>query len=156
MTVMKFQKSAPRPIGDILTKFTIVCFILICGVGAAHAQEARTSTSAGVFTEEQAKKGAVAYNAKCAVCHGTDLLSTDREVPNLAGSLKFSWVGKTVGEMFQTVRDTMPPEEKHSLDDQVYLDIVTYILRFHKVPTGNQPLKPDIQVLKQIVIAPPD
>jgi hypothetical protein len=49
----------------------------------------------------------------------------------------------------------MPPEEKHSLDDQLYLDIVTYILRFNKIPAGGRPLTPDIQVLKQIVIAAP-
>jgi hypothetical protein len=49
----------------------------------------------------------------------------------------------------------MPPKEEHSLDDQVYLDIVTYILQFNKAPTGNQPLKADIQTLKQIKIAAP-
>ena len=130
------------------------CFILLWGIGMAHAQEGvARSTSTGVFTDAQAEKGATAYSEHCAVCHGSDLLSTDREVPNLTGS--FRWSGKTIGDMFEVVRDTMPPEEKHSLDDQVYLDIVTYILRFNKVPPGSQPLTPDIQVLKQIVIAPP-
>ena len=53
------------------------------------------------------------------------------------------------------MRDTMPPREVHSLDDQVYLDIVTYILSFNKVPAGNQRLVPDVEKLKQIVIAAP-
>jgi cytochrome c len=131
--------------------------ILLCGMGVAHAQEPTSgSTSTGVFTDEQAKKGAAAYSANCAICHGSELRSTDREVPNLTDkSFQFAWLGKTIAEKFEFVRDTMPPKEEHSLDDQVYLDIVTYILRFNKIPSGNQPLKPDLQILKQITIAAP-
>jgi mono/diheme cytochrome c family protein len=126
-------------------------------MGVAHAQEATSvSTSTGVFTDEQAKKGAAAYSANCATCHGSELRSTDREIPNLTDkSFQFSWLGKTIAEKFELVRDTMPPKEEHSLDDQVYLDIVTYILQFNKIPSGNQPLKPDLQILKQITIAAP-
>ena len=49
----------------------------------------------------------------------------------------------------------MPPKEEHSLSDQVYLDIVTYILKFNKVPAGDQELKPDLEILKQITVAAP-
>jgi len=135
----------------------VACFVLICGIATAHAQEAALkSTSAGVFTAEQAKNGAVAYNANCAICHGTELRSTDREIPHLTDkSFQFNWVGKTIAEQFETVRDTMPPREVHSLEDQVYLDIVAYILSFNKVPAGSQRLEPDLEKLKQIVIAAP-
>ncbi len=109
-----------------------------------------------MFTAEQAKRGATAYNSNCATCHGSELRSADREVPNLTDrSFKFSWVGKTIAEKFQIARDTMPPEDKHSLDDQVYLDIVSYILQFNKIPSGKEPLKVDMQILQQIVIAAP-
>jgi hypothetical protein len=49
----------------------------------------------------------------------------------------------------------MPPQRAGSLDDQTYLDIVAYILRFNNVPAGNQALQPDLDKLKQIVIAVP-
>lgn len=129
--------------------------VLFCGICPAPAQEgASRSTSAGVFTVDQAKNGAAAYSANCASCHGAELRSTDREIPHLTDkSFQFSWVGKTVGEKFELVRDTMPPKEERSLDDQVYLDIVTYILQFNKAPTGSQPLKPDLQALKRITIS---
>lgn len=128
--------------------------LLLCGINASHAQSA--STAAGVFNEEQAKRGAVAYNANCASCHGAELRSTDREVPPLTDkAFKFAWIGKTIAEKFETARDTMPPREEHSLPDQVYLDIVTYILRFNKVPTGDKQLELDVEALKQIVIAEP-
>ena len=135
----------------------VAFIILFCGMCSAAAQDAASkSTSAGVFTEEQARRGGVAYNANCANCHGPELRSIDREIPNLSDkSFKFSWVGKTIAEKFELVRTTMPPKEERSLDDQVYLDIVAYILRFNKIPSGNQSLKPDLRILTQIVISAP-
>jgi S-disulfanyl-L-cysteine oxidoreductase SoxD len=130
------------------------CVILLIGTVLAQAQETR-STSQGVFTEEQAKRGAVAYNAHCASCHGADLRSTDREVSNLTDDSYKRWIGKTIAELFEVARDSMPPREERSLPDQMYLDIVTFILRFNKAPIGSQELKPDPQILKQIKISEP-
>jgi len=136
----------------------VVGFLLLSTLGGAiHAQDsASKSTAAGVFTPEQAKRGAAAYNANCASCHGDDLRSTDREVTFLTETaFKNGWIGKTIAQKFEVTRDTMPPRAERSLDDQVYLDIVTYILQFNKVPSGQQELKPDAEILKQIVIADP-
>jgi mono/diheme cytochrome c family protein len=131
------------------------CLLVLCGTSLLHPQEAK-STSTGVFTEEQAKKGEAAYQRICASCHGTDLHSTEPEAPDLTdGAFKFGWQGKTIAERFDIVRKTMPPQRTGSLDDQTYLDIVTYILRFNNVPSGNQALQPDLDKLKQIVIAVP-
>jgi len=132
-----------------------VASLVLFVVGSSHAQPAAKSTATGVFTKEQAKRGEAAYNGNCASCHGTDLVSTDREVSNLTGNAFKRWNGKTVSELFEVTRDTMPPREERSLDNQMYLDMVAYILQFNKVPSGNQELKPDIETLKQIVIAPP-
>ena len=130
--------------------------ILFCAIGPLGAQESQKSTASGVFTEEQAKRGAAAYDSNCVTCHGSQLRSADREVPSLSDkAFKFGWIGKTLAEKFEIVRDTMPPNDLHSLSDQVYLDILTYILQFNKIPSGNQPLKPDVELLKQIVIAAP-
>ena len=49
----------------------------------------------------------------------------------------------------------MPLGQPRSLDDQTYLDIVTYILQFNGIPSANQKLAPDIRALEQIVIAAP-
>ena len=131
--------------------------MLLCTTALAQGQEpAAKSTEKGVFSNEQAKRGETAYNANCVTCHGEELRSTDREVPHLSDkSFKFSWIGKTIGEKFEFVRETMPPKAERSLSDQVYLDIVTYILKFNKVPAGDQELKPDLEILKQITIAAP-
>ena len=134
-----------------------VCLAVLWSAGLGHAQSSPpTSTAAGVFTEEQAKRGAAAYDANCATCHGPELRSADREVPRLSDkAFTFSWVGKTIAEKFELIRSTMPPKQEKSLDDQVYLDILTYILSFNKIPSGKQPLKPDLKILEKIEIAAP-
>jgi quinoprotein glucose dehydrogenase len=132
----------------------IICVLLLGGMNAVNAQPMAQSTSAGVFTEEQAKRGEAAYNKHCAGCHGGDLRSTDREVSNLTGESFKRWIGKSIAEKFEDAR-SMPPREERSLPDQVYLDVITFILRFNKVPAGSQELKLDAEILKQIKISDP-
>ena len=79
----------------------------------------------------------------------------DREVSNLTGNTFQRWIGKTVADLFEVTRDTMPPKDERSLDNQIYLDIVAYILRFNKIPAGSEELKPEVQRLRQITIAKP-
>src|SRR5437868_6557004 len=76
----------------------------------AQALAQSRSTAEGVFTDEQAKNGESAYQARCASCHGADLHSTDSEAPDLTdASFKTGWGGKTLAERFETIRGTMPP-----------------------------------------------
>ena len=139
----------------MLIRAAIASLLLLCGTSLLLAQETK-STSTGVFTEEQAKKGETAYQRVCASCHGGDLHSTEPEAPDLTeGAFKFGWQGKTIADRFEIIRNTMPPGRGASLDDQTYLDIVTYILRFNNIPAGNQALQPNVNLLKQIVISIP-
>ena len=132
----------------------VATLLLSCGLSVAHAQT--RSTSSGVFTAEQAKDGESTFQARCASCHGSDLQSTDSEAPDLTGpNFKFGWKGKTIAERFETIRSTMPPGTSRSLDDQAYLDIVTFILQFNGIPAGNQKLKPDMSILERIVVEVP-
>ncbi len=131
------------------TRNALGSIVFFCGIGIAHAQS-------GLFTVEQARRGEAAYDKNCAACHGAELRPADREVTPLDGNaFKSSWVGKSVAEKFEVTRDTMPPEEKNSLGDQVYLDIIAYILQFNKIPAGSQELKPDIAALRQTMIPTP-
>ena len=147
-------KAITMIIGIVVRIHSAITFVLLV-LTLANAQPAARSTSEGVFTEEQAQRGAMAYNKNCAGCHGSALRSTDREVPNLTGDSFKRWVGGTIGEKFEMVRDTMPPRDERSLPDEVYLDILMFILRANKVPAGSHELKPDPETLKQITIAEP-
>jgi mono/diheme cytochrome c family protein len=120
-------------------------------------QQTSGSLSAnGAFTAEQAKNGERQYQSKCASCHGADLHSTEPEAPDLTeGAYKFGWQGMTVADRFETIRNTMPPGQAKSLDDQAYLDIVAYILQFNGMSPGTRRLTADMQVLQRMVITEP-
>ena len=79
------------------------------------------------------------------------------EVPieRLTGDSFKRWIGRTLGEKFEIMRDTMPPRDERSLPDEVYLDILMFILRANKVPVGPHELKRDPETLRQITIAEP-
>jgi mono/diheme cytochrome c family protein len=139
------------------TAVVVGSLLFVLGWSVAHAQQGGArSTASGVFTVEQAKAGERAFQARCAMCHGADLHSTDPEAPDLTeGAFKFGWQGKTIANRFEQIRSTMPYGNARSLDDQTYLDIVAYILQVNGIPSGTQKLAPDIPALEKIVIEVP-
>ena len=128
--------------------------LLLLGALVAAAQDASgPSILSGVFTAAQAKRGNDAYQASCSGCHGSDLRATDAEAVDLTGpAFRAKWTGKTLEERFETIRDTMPAGNAHSLDDKTYMDILAFILQFNDFPPGNQELVPE--TAKVIVFVP--
>jgi hypothetical protein len=80
----------------------------------------------------------------------------DAEAPDLTESIfQFGWKGKTVAEVLEQIRSAMPLDSPGSLNDQTYLDILTFIFQFNGAPSGNQKLEPNLPALREIVIEPP-
>ena len=126
--------------------------ILVFGVLVAvlKAQESPHSLWDGVYTQEQAKRGEAAYGERCARCHGTDLMSGD-SVPPLAGADFLStWNTKTVGDLFDRIRTSMPADQPGTLNRQQCADIVAYLLSANKFPAGKTELATQSDSLKQI------
>jgi mono/diheme cytochrome c family protein len=119
--------------------------LLLLGALVADAQDDQgPSIWSGVFTAAQAKRGSDAYQASCAGCHGSDLHATDAEAVDLTGpAFRARWTGKTLGERFERIRDTMPLGNPNTLGDKTYLDILAFILQFNDIPPGNQELAPE-------------
>ena len=128
--------------------------LLLLGALVADAQDASgPSIWSGVFTAAQAKRGDDAYQASCSGCHGSNLRATDPEAVDLTGpAFRAKWNGKTLGERFETIRDTMPLGNGNSLGDKTYMDILAFILQFNDFPPGNQELAPE--TAKVIVFVP--
>jgi S-disulfanyl-L-cysteine oxidoreductase SoxD len=126
--------------------------LMLLAALAAEAQDAGPSIWSGVFTAAQAKRGNDAYQASCSGCHGSDLHATDPEAVDLIGpAIRAKWNGKRLQERFETIRDTMPPGNAHTLGDKAYMDILAFILQSNQFPAGNQELVPD--TAKTIVFA---
>lgn len=137
------------------TAVILLC-VLLSGTYVANAQKVSPSSiGRGIFTEEQAQRGKIAYESNCAICHGKDLISRNPDASSLTGqAFRFGWYRKTIAEQFERIRTTMPSGAAGKLSDNEYLDIVVYILRFNGYPVGEQELKLDAGILKEIVIEP--
>lgn len=108
----------------------------------------------GVYTEEQAKRGASLYSGECSSCHG-DKLKGNESTPALTGDdFDADWNGLTLGDLFKKIRRTMPQNEPGRLSQQQAADVLTYILSFNKFPSGKAELPPESEALKLIRFEP--
>ena len=118
----------------------------------APATEIGATVWDGVYTAEQAQLGAAAYRENCASCHAEDLGGGSNS-PSLIGvSFQFLWGDKTLHELFEAIRTTMPTDQPESLPRQTYLDIVTYIMQMNEFPAGEEALEADATALSNVLI----
>jgi cytochrome c5 len=108
----------------------------------ARAQEAAKTVGDGVYTDAQATRGAAAYDATCTQCHRADLGGAAG--PALRDQ-RFARVfaGKDLKALFTKVATTMPRNAPASLTENMYLDIVAYMLRENGFPAGSRELAAD-------------
>jgi mono/diheme cytochrome c family protein len=138
----------------MLTLTSVGCMAFASGLLVAQNASGGTVWD-GVFTEAQASRGEAAYGRSCAVCHKEDLLGSGT-APALAGDAFFQrWNESTVDDVVQTMKGSMPQEAPGSLDLQVYVDIVTYLLKASGCPTGSSDLVADRDRLTLLRITSP-
>jgi len=106
----------------------------------------------GVFTAEQAERGAEAYKTSCSECHGGDLMG-DGFAPALTGAdFQGNWNDLSVGDLFERIRISMPPSGPSSVTPAQKADIVAHLMNMNKYPAGQAELEPKTEVLKTIKI----
>lgn len=130
---------------------------LAAGVAAVPlAQEpASVSVRDGVYTAEQADRGAALYDERCAVCHGA-IRAIIPEMAALLGDHTFrnAWRGRSLGELFGYVRETMPQDAPGTLTAAQTAEIVAHVLRGNRLPAGETPLPEDEEMLNGIPFEP--
>ena len=138
----------------VLTLTSIACLVFASRLLVAQGAASGGTVWDGVFTEAQASRGEAAYGRSCAACHKEDLLGGGT-APALAGEAFFRrWNESTVDDVVQTMRSSMPQEAPNSLDAQVYVDIMTYLLKASGSPTGSEELTADRDRLKLVRVTP--
>ena len=106
----------------------------------------------GVFSKEQAERGAAQFKSACSECHGNDLAG-DGFAPALSGSeFMGNWNDLTVGDLYERIRISMPPSGPSAVTPAQKADIVAHILNFNKFPVGTSELEPKTETLKLIKI----
>jgi PQQ-dependent dehydrogenase (s-GDH family) len=103
------------------------------------------------FRAAQAAAGKTAYNSNCAVCHGGSM--TDGTFgPPLAGDyFKDTWSGRTVRAFYDRAK-AMPPASPGSLPEDVYVNILAYVLQVNGFQAGNAELNSGSMLDRAIVV----
>jgi cytochrome c len=104
----------------------------------------------GVYTSEQAKRGAPVYAESCGSCHGTSLEGGEMAPPLAGGQFNSNWNGLSMGDLFERLRISMPQNSPGSLSRQKYVDILAFMLSVGGFPEGKADLPPETENLKQI------
>ena len=118
---------------------TRIAIALVVVVSTAALVGAAGQESA-MYTAAQAEAGQSAYQQDCAGCHMADF-SGAFEAPELAGpNFRNAWGTQPIGELFEYIRATMPPEGAGSLTDRTYINIIAYVLQGNGFPAGDEPL----------------
>jgi len=116
----------------------------------------------GLFTAEQAVRGAKLYSVHCTNCHGSDL--TSGGAPPLAGNAFLSkWGDKSLLDLSMVIGMTMPLGAWGTLSEEQYIDITAYVLEQNGHAPGSVPLLcsstgcPDTRsgAVSQSKVAPP-
>jgi cytochrome c len=123
-------------------------------VATAQNPPARRSVWDGVYTDAQAARGERQYGRACEQCHGADLAGDPvMEIPALSlDSFMTSWSGKSVKDLFDTVKRSMPKDKPGSLGTGSYVDVVAYLLQTNKFPSGARELPREPEQLDGIAI----
>ena len=87
------------------------------------------------FTQSQADKGALLFQAKCSACHGSGLRGAAG--PALIGpSFTTSWYGKKISQFFDVISQSMPRNAPGSLKVSEYYQLTAFVLSKNGFPAG--------------------
>ena len=124
-----------------------------------RAPRADRSVWDSVFTEAQATRGDSLYKSGCANCHGAALQggvtpAGDDAHPLVGPPFMASWDGQTLYDMYDKIFSAMPVDKPKTLDKQLIVDVMAYILSQNHFPAGSKELETDPERLKEIKFVP--
>jgi quinoprotein glucose dehydrogenase len=133
----------------MMRRSIIVISLLSAGLGLMA--ETRTVWD-GVYTKEQAARGNQTYRRECQRCHAENLLGGEDATALLGDDFLAAWNGRTVAELYDLTRKTMPTDGPGSLSRQAYADVVAFLLSANKFPAGAKELPTDAAPMTEIKI----
>lgn len=128
----------------------------IISVSAAHrsrAIEPAHTVWDSVYTSAQATRGDSLYKALgCVKCHGPALAGGDDGSPLVGTEFQGNWDGKTLQDLFDQIRNSMPPDNPKSVPRDQVVDIVGYLLSKNQFPAGGRTLPDSSERLTDIKV----
>jgi cytochrome c5 len=128
-----------------------IAVISLFSIGLCLTAETR-SVWDGVYTKEQAARGNQTYRRECQRCHAENLLGGEDATALIGNDFLEAWNGRTVADLFELTRKTMPTDGPASLSRQAYSDVVAFILSANKFPAGEKELPTDSAPMQDMKI----
>ena len=119
---------------------------------AAGAAAQRPAEPVRIYTTEQAERGRALYEEVCVECHLSSLIGGANEAPPLLGrDFLGAWSTGAVVDLADTIRVTMPPEDRSSLSPQQAYDLAAFVLHANGAVAGEEALVADAPGLSAVL-----
>mgnify|MGYP001198095905 CR=1 FL=1 len=115
---------------------------LTVSVASPDARQMKKA-SEGIYTKEQASRGATSYDTACASCHELGKFKGD-EFAN-------AWTGKPLTDLHAAVV-SMPMDAPGSMKPEEYADLIAYFLNLNGYPAGQTELAGSDEAIKAITL----
>ena len=92
------------------------------------------------YKEEQSQLGESLYQQHCMVCHLADLQGSFEASSLSGGNFVRNWNNRTITELQDLLRRTMPPQAPGSLTDTEYSNLTAFLLKENGVANAIQAL----------------
>jgi mono/diheme cytochrome c family protein len=119
----------------------------------ASSAVGQRSTWSGVYSKAQARRGLAVYARACASCHGPTLQGAEQAAPLTGAAFSANWDGRTLGELFELMRQSMPGDDPGTLTAEQNADVLAYMLSVGNFPAGDAALSGDRAALDTITFA---
>jgi hypothetical protein len=125
----------------------ITLLSLVAAPMTGAAQEDDRSVLDGVYTAEQAERGALVWQNTCLECHDRYEFEGD--------NFTSLWTEVSLRTLYRRIYRTMPDDNPGGLNRSEYADVVAFILSLNGYPTGPDELPPDDGAMRAIHVDPP-
>ena len=133
----------------VMLGMVAICLARWAPLPTAVAQQVKSQWD-GIYSESQAARGQALYVENCVICHASNLAGTDA-APALTGAGFIGrWNARPLAELFEFMQTAMPVQSPGGLSRQQNADILAYMLRAGRFPSGQTELTPDHDLLRQI------
>ena len=133
---MKYQRTAISSV--------FLCLLLVAPITGQNL----TSTWDAIYAADQASTGAGLYETSCAECHGPELEGGET-APALAGpDFRWAWNGRSVGELFESIRISMPEGRPRSMTRTEKASVLAFMLSENGFPAGAAELADETDLLE--------
>jgi mono/diheme cytochrome c family protein len=120
---------------------------MLLAIASPVAAQQIASTASGVYSDEQAARGRDVYLGNCKSCHTPE--------SHTGPLFKTRWEGRPLADLFAYISLSMPKNEPGSLSPQENADVLAYLLKLNRMPSGVADVPADSNALKSIRIESP-